>query len=208
MTKREEITEKAKKADAKRQAALNSPIFIRAMQWLGFTGLLRHNQILPKKITANIEDMLVAAELEPRVKELLPAVLNHFSAELKADNRKLPDNLLEVINAYNANGKLPPFDEIPARKYSQWFDAPIIAHAKRKLKPRNQPRLSHKDSSNLGQMIKNERIRRGFTQLHFANEFEISLRALRDLEQGKYSVTVYNLMSIMAPLELNFAFKS
>ena len=68
----------AKLANKKHQQAFKKPAFIRAMQWLGFVGLLRHDKIIPRKVDVKLKDLLFAAGIEPRVGELLPVILIKF----------------------------------------------------------------------------------------------------------------------------------
>ena len=48
------------------------------MSWLGFTGLLRHTHIAPKRTDIHLDDLLYAQEIEPRIADLLPAILLHL----------------------------------------------------------------------------------------------------------------------------------
>lgn len=179
-----------------------SPKYRRAVEWLGFVGLLRHSEILPRESKVRLADLLFAAELEPRIRELLPALIAELGDLLPFHLKNVPQSLVDISRAKDEGRELPLFQNIPASRYSQWFNSPAIALAQKRLSPYARPRRRSSDSETLGTIVQEARIRLGFTQRHFSQSFGTSLRALRDLEQGKHNVSLHRVEAILEPLEL------
>lgn len=187
------LLERAKIKEQEFNRKYSDERYIRAMQWLSFYGLLRHNSIMPRKTDLKIDDLLFAAEIEVRVYELLPALLCSLNDKLEFDLSKLPNKLADITQQLKSDQCKAP------RKYAQWLNSPAIAFARKQLNPKSQARLRKEHSSKLSTQIKRLRIELGFTQLHFAKTFNISLRALRALEQGEKYVSLARVEAILAP---------
>jgi hypothetical protein len=83
--------------------------------------LLQHNQIPPSAAKISIEDAIRAAELEPRILELLPAIICKKPGFFKKP-LKLPEDLNEIVNLIR-KGKTPPdYRGIKAKQYMQWLE--------------------------------------------------------------------------------------
>lgn len=113
----------AKALDRKRR----DPRFVQVIGKLIDMGLIEINM---KGITGyrgkiNLEDTLWAGQIEPRVLELLPALVlkkpGIFRGELA-----LPPDLEEVTSAIRHNENLVPFRGIPPKNYLQWI--PEVGH--------------------------------------------------------------------------------
>ena len=71
----DDIKRRAKLLAAKDEGERRGPAYVNTMAWLCYLGLLRHNQVPPRRVEVTLDDMLQAARLEPRILELLPALL-------------------------------------------------------------------------------------------------------------------------------------
>lgn len=62
-----------------------------------------------------------------------------------------------------------------------------------------EPRLPSRplELTTIGAALKEERIKLGMTQIQVANQFDISLKALRNLEQGKEGVSFSTVLQIL-----------
>ena len=194
-----------KRAKAK-AALLNSKRrnakYVRAIEWLSYIGLIRHTDITPRESRIRLDDLLFAAQIEPRVQELLPVILVELSETLPFSARALPVSLREVVEAIKEGDTLPTYENIPPSRYMQWFKTPAITLAKTRLNPRSKPRMRDAHVGSLGEIIQKKRVEMGFTQKHYSKTFNVSLRALRDLEQGKIHVTIERANAILRPLQM------
>jgi hypothetical protein len=76
--------------------------------------LTTNSEVEPNDTAVSVADALWAGELEPRILELLPALLVN-APSLFEDTEKLPDDLAEVVHALR-RGALPnDFRGIPGR---------------------------------------------------------------------------------------------
>ncbi|MDC0358426.1 helix-turn-helix domain-containing protein [Oligoflexia bacterium] len=199
------IIERAKQREAVQCKRRAEPAYQCAMAWLGYTGLLRHNRIPACRTDISIEDLLAAAELEPRVLELLPAILTQLRDMLLYRMEDLPSNLRRVVQALLAKKEPPNLGGLEAQQYMQWLDAPAMRQALKRLHPRAKPRQRQSEVRGVAQQISSARRERGFTQLHLSRHFQISLRALRDLEQGSVSPSLGRVIEIADTLGLKVA---
>lgn len=200
-----DIIERARAKVARAKEKKEDPRFIRAIEWLSFLGVLRTNFAKPRKSNVQLQDLLFASEIEPRVSELLPALLIELEDILPFSIKRLPKDLKAVIAAYKSGQTLPPYKGVAPRKYNEWFNAPAIEHAYRRLHPRAQPRNRKNTTTEFAEVIRTRRLKLGFTQVDFSKAFGTSLRALRDLEQNKMTASIDRVNEILAPLSLTLS---
>ena len=81
---------------------------------------------------------------------------------------------------------------IPPEKYCHWLDAPVMDIARRRLDFRAAPRKRSDGKSVFSDMIRDGRMKLCLTQEAFAKKFNVALKVLRDLEQGKTSAISRN----------------
>ena len=117
----------------------------RAQRVLGFLvakGLLLHNTFTPRPSAKfSIADALwVAEKIEPRVLEVLPAAIIHFSSAIK-DPSKIPVKVAHVVTAIkNGQATGQSLGGIPYKDMLRWANHPLPdkrtkpAAEKRKLK--------------------------------------------------------------------------
>jgi hypothetical protein len=116
---REELRKKAKARFRQAEALRQDPRYLRVLGTLVRAGLLVHNRIRPYRGTVTVDDALWAGELEPRVHELLPAVLLK-RPRLFVRTGRLPDDLAAVLNDLRRGEPRLDFRGIPARNYAVW----------------------------------------------------------------------------------------
>lgn len=98
----------------------NDPRYRRAIGALVKAGLLTSNHDVPAPAKPpRLGDALFAAEVEPRVLELLPAVVIKLPELLP---KRLPDDLHEVVDAVARGLELPDFRGVPASRYLPWIE--------------------------------------------------------------------------------------
>lgn len=197
-----DIIKKAKAKNKLVKAEQNKQYFLDVLAWLSFTGLIRTNLVKPYKTKITLDMLIKAGKIEPRVNELLPALFYNLSFALSFKEDQVPIDLRNVIDAIKKDKKLPVFRSISPNKYLSWINSPAMELALKRLESR--PRVSNKnDKTNyLGNLIKNKRIEFGFTQVHFAKQYNLSLRALRDVEQGFENTSIGRLKEILNVLGL------
>jgi len=119
----EELQRRAKRRLAQLEKQRKDPRYQRVLGRLVGLGLLTANEPFPKThARISVGDALWVAELEPRVAELLPALLVRRPA-LFADARDLPPDLGEVVAALRRNELPPDFRGIPGAKLHRWLSS-------------------------------------------------------------------------------------
>ena len=197
------LIERARKREARQRLRRANPAYERAMAWLGFTGLLRHNRIRPRRVEVSIEDLLAAAELEPRVMEILPATLLVLGDFIDWSPERLPPELQCAMEKLKATPTAAAPEEHATNQYLQWRNTPALRQAAARLAPRKRPRQRRELSTEVGDFIRSARIERGFTQAHLSQQFGVSLHALRDLEQGSLRPSLGRVLEILTTLNLH-----
>lgn len=175
-----------------------APFFLHTIAWFQYLGLLRHNQIPAKRFKITLEDALRAGKLEPRVLELLPAVMIEIPDAIEF--QRVPSDLREVINAIQRNNVTKKFRGVEPDKYVHWVKARIFEIARRRLYFHRLPRKSLGKTHAIGEFIREKRINLALTQQQFAEQFKVSLRAIRDLEQGKEGTSIKSTNAILKAL--------
>jgi len=104
------------------------PRFLNVMGFLVAKGLLGYNRPITPKPNAKIEvrdAVWAGTHIEPRILEVLPAAFIRFERHFQI--RKNPDQderrLLEIRRAIQGKmEEVPPFAEIPFKKFGIWLD--------------------------------------------------------------------------------------
>ncbi len=113
------IIEKAKRKLKILQRLRKDPRYLKTMGKLKQAGFLDVRDIPEYRGQIFLEEALWAAELEPRIYELLPAIIARrpkFFAFLK-----LPEDLDIVVKEVKQGHPVTPYQGISPEKYSQWF---------------------------------------------------------------------------------------
>ena len=194
----DEIIRKA--ADRARDdiALAQEPYFVQTIAWFHYLGILKHNTILPHRYHPDLGAVLKAGELEPRILELLPAVLILLPEAVQLRKRDIPNDLAAVIDDIQNRRECKPFRGIPPQKYCHWLKAPIMDIARRRLDFRGAPRRRAASANNFGDIIRDGRLKLCLTQESFAKKYNLSLRVVRDLEQGKTTASIASLNAILS----------
>ncbi len=174
------------------------PYFIHTAAWFHYLGILKHNTILPHRYHPDLDDVLKAGELEPRILELLPAVLILLPEAVRLRKRDIPDDLAAVIDDIQHRRDCKPWRGIPPQKYCHWLHAPIMDIARRRLDFRGAPRRRSANTGDFGAIIRDGRLKLCLTQESFAKKYNLSLRVVRDLEQGKTTASIASLSAILS----------
>lgn len=84
-------------------------------------GLLQTNidEVRPRKVPVTLEDALWAGTVEPRIMELLPAVLVKKPTLLRLP-KELPDDVAAVTHAIRHAKPAPVFRGVPPERYLPW----------------------------------------------------------------------------------------
>ena len=164
-------------------------VFQKTVAWFQYLGLLRHNTIKPHRHRVHLQDALRAGEAESRIYEILPAILLLLPEALVHTKADIPPDLNKVLQGIRARKRTGEFRGIPAAKYTRWLHAEVINTARRRLDFRTQPRRRG-HSNILGEIIRDGRIKLAMTQKSFASTYHLSLRVIRDLEQGKMNASL------------------
>ena len=196
----DQIIARAKEKNATYRVLRDGPEFQKTIAWFTYLGLLQHNRIKPARFKVTLADVLVAARVEPRILEILPAVLAKVPDVLVFKFKDLPADLKAVLRGIREGVPVLKFRNVTAEEYTQWLDAPCIEVAKKRLSFRKTPRASFKRSTELGEMIKLERRQLTLTQKEFAEKHDISLGMLREIEQGKTSISFRSVEKILNAL--------
>lgn len=139
-----ELQQRAKRRLQLLERRRRDPRYQRVLGRLVGLGLLTTNEAVPKT-HARIEltEALWAAEIEPRIAELLPALVVRRPA-LFVDVRSLPDDLARVVAALRRNEVPPDFRGLPGSKLHRW-----LASVGRKAEPPSRLKAFRLQSSDL-----------------------------------------------------------
>lgn len=174
------------------------PFFVETISWLHYLGLLRHSTIPARRYHPHLGDVLKAGELEPRIFELLPAIMILIPEALRFKKRDIPPDLAEVIRSIqNKDEETKPFRGITPQKYRHWLSAAVMDLARRRLDFRKTPRRRTDAAGSFAEIIREGRIKLSLTQKDFAKTYNVSLKALRDLEQGKTTASLGTVICIL-----------
>jgi hypothetical protein len=198
---KEKTLEKARNYERWASLEREKRYFQKTVAWFGYLGLLRHNKIKPKRCKICLMEALEAGNLEPRIFELLPAVLLVIPEAIDLQGEKLPKDLSTIMQNIQQRKTPGDYQGIEPAKYLQWIHSPIMEFARARINYRTQPRKRHIPRSPLGKFIRAKRIGLALTQQQCVDKFGLSLRVLRDLEQGKMSISVANLEKVLKAVQ-------
>lgn len=118
----DDLRAKARRRLAELERARADPRFRRALGLLARAGLLTTTvDDLPRPDRVSLADLLFAGTVEPRVLELLPAVVLKRPRLVRLPKRLPPD--LEVVLASVREGRaLPSFRGVPPAAYLPWIE--------------------------------------------------------------------------------------
>ncbi len=119
---RDELRARAKKRLAAQRRRERDPRFVRVLGRFVSAGLLTTNrEIVLHRDPVPIKDALYAGKVEPRIMELLPAVVLKRPA-LLAQPLKLPSDLEEIVRGIrHGRESLPDLRGVSSRDYLQWI---------------------------------------------------------------------------------------
>lgn len=130
MTQRDAIFELQRKAQRKQRRLVRmrrDPRYRAALGAFVCAKLLTTNtDIQPGKGPVALSDVLWAGKLEPRLLELLPAVMIKKPSMIQIDDCGIPGDLGEVLDQLRKNETPPDFRGIPGEKLQEWV--PHIGH--------------------------------------------------------------------------------
>lgn len=115
------MNKKIKKHIEKRKKLKKDPRYIKVIESFVYAKLLDSNIFTGKSHYITLEDVLFAGEIEPRVFELLPAILIKKPSLIR-QKENIPKDLEDVIKRIKRKKDLPDYKNIPARKYMFWLD--------------------------------------------------------------------------------------
>lgn len=196
--KYKKLREKARELNETTAAKRKEMYFTDTVAWFAYLGLLRQNIVEPKRVRLTLGDTLLAAELEPRIYELLPALLVILPEALFFQPGDVPQDLKGIVEAIKKRRTLTPYRNIPAEKYMHWLSAEAMEIAKRRVSFRAAPRRRGTPTSEVGRFIRAHRIKRALTQEALAQQVDVSIRVIRDLEQGRLSPSLANVSKVLA----------
>ena len=169
MTDRADIQARAKRRLAALARAWRDPRYKHVIGRLAAAKLLETNMdVEPNREPMHVEDALWVGRFEPRVLELLPALIVKRPS-LFADLTGLPDDLEAVVRALRRNEEPPAFRGVAGADVQRWL--PSVGHRGKLPSRLKSFRLQHADTALLTQL--SERLG--------VNETEVLRRALRSL---------------------------
>jgi hypothetical protein len=116
-----ELQKRARRRLTQLRRRTNDARFQRAMSRYVRDGLLIANREYPgDDRPVSVEDVLWAGDLEPRLLELLPALIIERPA-MFTGLEELPVDLSEVVKALRQNRLPPDFRQIPGRDVFRWL---------------------------------------------------------------------------------------
>ena len=193
----EEMIQKARGMIDSDLARMQRPAYVKTIAWLHYLGLLRHNKIAPQRHRVELSEALEAGQLEPRVFELLPAIMVILPEALKYTKKDIPEDLAAVMQCIHDRRDASDFRGMPSEKYLHWLSSPIMNVARRRLDHKHMPRRGAAHTHAIGEVIRQGRMMLAMTQRQIAKEYGVSLRVLRDLEQGKSDASLKSVNDIL-----------
>jgi ribosome-binding protein aMBF1 (putative translation factor) len=197
----EAIKAQARLLEEKAREAREQPAFQNVLAWLTYLGLLRHNRVEKRRVEVPLHNVLQAGVLEPRILEILPAIMVCIPEALIFRDKDVPEDLRAVTKAIRERKALAPFRGVPAQAYLHWLKSALMDDAKKRLHFRSLPRNRGEASTKFSAAVRNGRMARLLTQKEMAEKFGLSLRVIRDLEQGKLTASIDNAAKVLAALD-------
>jgi|GEM_PF-764326 hypothetical protein len=119
------LIEQARVRHAQIAKEKKDPRYLRVMGKLIQAGLLTHATLPPTRKRVSLKDALWAGRLEPRILELIPAIVIKKPGLLVLP-KELPADLKSIVAGIRHGHSTPDFRGIPSRSYRQWI--PRIGH--------------------------------------------------------------------------------
>ena len=119
MNKFRELQKRAQKRYRLLKKQRRDPRYLNVIGRLVHEGLLDGGGVIPSRARATIDDALWAAEIEPRICELLPAIVFRHP-RMFLQTRPLPDDLDLVVVELRRGRAETAFRGVAAKKYMQW----------------------------------------------------------------------------------------
>lgn len=117
----DDLVERAQARYAKIQRQRRDPRYRRILGRFVAAGLLRTNDhTIPQRGAIRVTDALWAGEVEPRIWELLPALLIKKPSFFE-DPGALPDDLAQIVRALRRAEVPPDFRGIPGPDLARWL---------------------------------------------------------------------------------------
>ncbi|MBW2733338.1 MAG: hypothetical protein JRH20_13190 [Deltaproteobacteria bacterium] len=166
---REALVAKAKQQHAAIRRHKNDPRYARVIGRLIRAGLLSHTHIKPSTQPVSVDDALWVGKWEPRVLELLPAILLK-KPKFFVTRGCLPGDIQAVLDGIRHNKAVDTFRGVPAYLYLRWV--PRVGHRNKYPSCIKTYRFSHEDMALINDL-----------KQRFPDETEVSIirRALREL---------------------------
>lgn len=117
----EEIKKRARARNARYEKARRDPRYTKVIGRFTSEGLLEAPGVVPTRGMVTLEDALWVGEVEPRVLELLPALMIR-RPKLLAHHEALPDDLREVVSELRRGRAHTCFRSIEPQKYAPWLE--------------------------------------------------------------------------------------
>jgi hypothetical protein len=194
----EGLKAKARTLVQQTQAEAAKPYFQRSIAWLVYLGLLRHNEVKGRRCLVTLAELLRAGAIEPRILEVLPALLIHIPEAVKFRATDVPDDVRTLLTEIKRRKATRPFRGVPAEKYLSWLAAPALELAAKRFYFRTMPRQRRGKVTRLADVISQGRIERAMTQKQLAETHGLSLRVIRDLEQGKVTASFQHVSDVLS----------
>ncbi len=191
--------EAAKALEQDRRERTTQPFFTKTIAWFSYLGLLRHNQIEKVRHKVTLGEVLEAGALEPRILEILPAILYKIPDAISFEKKDIPADLAEILKGIQKKVPRKAFRGIPVDRYLAWMKSPVLDIALKRLYFRGLPR-TRECESNFAKTLSSLRHERALTQAQLASDFNLSLRVIRDLEQGRETASLENVIKIFSAL--------
>jgi hypothetical protein len=122
MMNAEQLQLRAQRALAELERKRRDPRYRRVLGRMVGVGLLTTNEDIPKnRALLAVSDVLWAGDVEPRILELLPALLVRRPALFVDDDRAFPDDLVEAVSALRRNAVPADFRGVPGATLHRWL---------------------------------------------------------------------------------------
>lgn len=166
--KLEQVKKRAKLKAALVARKKQDPRYKEVLGRLRQEGFIFAPQIAATRSHPTIDDALWVGEIEPRVLELLPAIILRRK-KIFLPVRELPEDLKAAINGLRRANASVVFRGVPPEKYAAW-EAKVRKRGSKKLAQAKQFRFQEEDLKYLAKLKK-----------HWAlNETDVLRRALRE----------------------------
>ena len=205
MTDHNDMINRAKALTLEHERLRADPVFQKVMRWFVYLGLLRSNETEAKREKVSLDDALRAGKVERRILELLPAILVKCPEVLVFEQNQVPSDLMKVSVALRKGQEAAMFRGVPFKQYTQWLRAPALTLARRRNYFRALPRDNRRETTPLGQLIRNARLGQNLTQRELAKKHRLSLKVIRDLEQGKLTSSFDRVELVLKAVGLTIA---